>query len=508
VGTIPRSIRTATALAFVFAALAVFFTAVALNVPYDSDHASMMVMGKAVLEGNPLLEGWTLGNQAYYTTELPFYALGIWLMGFTWKVIYILTGLHWAMITLALIVLAATDEARTASPHRAFVAFCLTFFLPALLLTSSHLSDAHLVGFFYCLIALFGMRSIEHGGRLPHYAVYGAFLTLAMIGDAFGLFLLAIPVVLVCVLRISWDGPRRQTIALLAVTLLAAALARAILELVSAVGGARIPGPPAQFVSLPHLEGNAYVVLYSILDLFAVRFFGEPVVSVAAVQGVIHISALLLLGRAAYVALARFREQDLYTQVLVTIIVVNVMEYFLSGAVALGTTYYLAPSLIFGIPLVVKYVFGSSIWRERRKLVLLYFLVLLVSLMPPLTFSKPPSQSDGLAQLLIQAHLKNGYGPFWRSNSTTVATAGQVTVRPVYLKNGSFIAPYLQFASKEWYSSRADFLVVQTDDSSGLQPTVEQATEIFGPPSEKHSLGRFGYLLVWDHDITPFLAPP
>jgi hypothetical protein len=75
------------------------------------------------------------------------------------------------------------------------------------------------------------------------------------------------------------------------------------------------------------------------------------------------------------------------------------------------------------------------------------------------------------------------------------------------LRNRSQIAPLLCMSDPTWYHSYADFLVINTDDASGLQPTREQAVGAFGEPVGIYSLGKYGDLLVWNHNITPQLAP-
>jgi hypothetical protein len=487
--------------------LTVFYVGVALNVPYDADQASMVVMGRDVLNGNLLLKGWTLGNQAYYTTDLPFYAVAVALLGFTWRVLYALTGLHWAMLALLVIVLSVPPLLRGLSAASVFIAFSLTLFLPALLLNTLYLS-AHLVGFFYCLVCVLIIRYLEPGGSWLQYLLFAVFLALAVIGDAFNLFMLAIPVILVCAFRFLVAGWGRREGILIGLTVAVVILSKVVLAVIAMLGGARIPGPPTAFVALAGLENNAYLFLQSLLELFAVRLFGQPVASLASLIGLIHLSALMLFGAAFYHYARRFLSESLYVQLPVTILALNVVENLFSNAVRPGTTRYLTPLLLFGIPLVTRFVFESRLFEHRRNLVLAYFAILALSLIPPLSFSKPVSQSDALAKILLRLQLSNGYGPYWRSNTATLATAGQVTVRPVLLEGGEAIVPCPCFSRADWYQSYANFLVVQTDDTSGLQPDVAQAIRTFGPPSGRFSLGRDGYLLVWDHDITPYLTIP
>jgi hypothetical protein len=75
----------------------------------------------------------------------------------------------------------------------------------------------------------------------------------------------------------------------------------------------------------------------------------------------------------------------------------------------------------------------------------------------------------------------------------------------MFLDGGKLIAIRCSQTSAE-YSGYANFLVIDTYDTSDCIPP-EQAVEMFGPPVTEYEL-CVRLLLVWDHDITPYVGVP
>lgn len=483
--------------------LCLFYLGVVLNVPYTADAGTVMTMAQAVIDGNILLKGWILGTVSFFTTELPFYVAGILSLGFTWKVIYVISALHWALIALLVILLGTGPQDAPNLRARIAIPISLTIYLAELAINSQYLSSGHLVAFAYCLLCLLLIRRMEVNPHWAQYLGYSILLTLSMIGDAFALYLLAIPVAAVCLARLVSRGPRWLSLPLLGTTLASSALSIGILAVLHGLGGATWLGPSAVFVGLRALAGNVLLVGRAALDLFDASWPASSFSPLPWALTVLHLSGPVLLLVVMVAVLKTITRQSLSTQITLAVIVLNVLENLLSTRA--GAPRYLAPTLIFGCVLISQVVSQTPLFRDRREWVLLYFSVLGLSLVPRLTYAKPTSQSDALAKDLVVLHLQNGYAPYWRSNSTTVATAGQVTVRPVYSFDGN-VAPYPCFSDPDWYNAFANFLVVETADTSGWQPSREQAVRIFGQPAGVYSLGAYGDLLVWNRDITPLLG--
>jgi hypothetical protein len=503
----PRGLQTTAVLVAGVLLLTAFYLGVALRVPYNAEHAALMLMARSMVEGNWLLHGWTVAHQPLFTTELPYYAIGILLFGFSWKSLYIVTALHWALLATTIIYLSVTGTSARLTLARLFVPLSLTFLLPGVLWANAWISANHLVGFLYCLICLVAIRDVARGGRWVGAAAYGVFLTLAAIGDQFALFLIAIPVIFVGVIRLTAYGPERKINLLLAATVAAVAVSRLVVFFIPRVGGAQLPGPPSEFVSLPNLENNIYAFLSSLLTLFAVNFLGRQVGSLAAINGLIHLAAFLLFSAAVYFAGRNVKKLGLPGQLVLAIIAFNLAEFMFSAHTSPDASKYLAPTLFFGIVLTSEWIYDSWLFRNRKALTMLFLALLVVSLVPALSYTKPDTPDDELSRILVREHLTHGYAPYWRADNTTLGTAGQALAAAVYLIDGR-LHPYPVFSDLSWYKGYANFLVIDEYDASGLHPSREQAIQMFGTPAQEYELYKYGYLLVWDHDITPGIVVP
>ncbi len=488
--------------------LTAFYLGVVLNLPYNSDEATALLAAQSVVQGNVLLHGWTLDTAAWYTTELPPLVMGVLTLGLSWKVMYAATAVSLALVAVLIIHVSLDEGRQPMSAGRILVPAVLTFFLPGMVLGDGILSSAHLMGYAYSLVCVFCLRRIEQTGERYWQAVFAVFLALAIIGDLFAFYFMALPILVVCAVRLVLMGSDRTTLRVLAATVASLAFSALVLGLAALVGGAAVPGKPAGFVSVQELGRNAYLLLANSLALFSVGIPGKPIVGLGTLLDLIHLSGWLLLAFTIWVTVRHVRTLALATQITAAVVVFNLLENLFSTAPGPGAARYLAPALIFGILLMSRVVTDSTLVRNHPRLILAGCLILFLSLLPPLSFSKPVSPGDALARMLLRLGLENGYGPGRRSNNITVATAGQVTVRAVRLAGEGLLAPQQSLSDSDWYHSYANFLVINAQGQPGFDPTREQAISILGPPAEQYELYRYGYLLVWDHDITPFLSRP
>ena len=89
-----------------FALLALAIGRLSQQVPLNSDQASSVLEGWAMAHGNPLLSGWTLPSDGFFTDKLPLLALLERFQGLTPEVVYEVSGLLGAGVVVAGIWLA------------------------------------------------------------------------------------------------------------------------------------------------------------------------------------------------------------------------------------------------------------------------------------------------------------------------------------------------------------------------------------------------------------------
>jgi hypothetical protein len=114
---------------------------------------------------------------------------------------------------------------------------------------------------------------------------------------------------------------------------------------------------------------------------------------------------------------------------------------------------------------------------------------------PPL-----PSTNAELARFLEAHDLRDGIGSYWVASITTLASGGQVAVRPVIGDTQGDILRYDKQSAAEWYAGQA-FQFLAYDEASpwkGVNATMAVAN--FGPVTRVYAVGTFR-VLVWSHSI-------
>jgi hypothetical protein len=112
---------------------------------------------------------------------------------------------------------------------------------------------------------------------------------------------------------------------------------------------------------------------------------------------------------------------------------------------------------------------------------------------------KPVTGAD-LAVFLSERGLTNGIGTYWPASMTTVASDGEVAVRPVTTSNGKIIR-YDRQSTRDWYANQDfQFLVFDTANPWG-GVDEKSATATFGTPDNSYRIGSYE-VLTWSTPIT------
>src|SRR5271157_5493347 len=88
-----------------------FVTAKVANAyPVSSDDATGVLEAASILEGNPLLRGWTVSNVSFVTTDLPFYVAGVAIRGLDPSLLREVPSAVYATLVGFAVVLAASGS--------------------------------------------------------------------------------------------------------------------------------------------------------------------------------------------------------------------------------------------------------------------------------------------------------------------------------------------------------------------------------------------------------------
>ncbi len=111
-----------------------------------------------------------------------------------------------------------------------------------------------------------------------------------------------------------------------------------------------------------------------------------------------------------------------------------------------------------------------------------------------------PITGADLATALSARGLTNGLGTYWPASVTTVASGGEVSVRPVITNQGKIVR-YDRQSTSAWYADQKfQFLVFDTANPwGGVDAT--SATATFGPPDQSFRVGPY-QVLTWNSPVT------
>ncbi len=115
-----------------------------------------------------------------------------------------------------------------------------------------------------------------------------------------------------------------------------------------------------------------------------------------------------------------------------------------------------------------------------------------------------PAQDQRLTSWLAARHLRTGLSGFWEANVVTLASGGQVRIRPVTVARGGRVVAGRWESRTPWYDprhSQATFVVLFRG-VPGYQgfTSARQVLATFGPPARSYRVGAYR-VLVWDKNL-------
>jgi hypothetical protein len=185
------------------------------------------------------------------------------------------------------------------------------------------------------------------------------------------------------------------------------------------------------------------------------------------------------------------------------------LVFFVYAAQSNGPPYvrYLSPFAVFGAILAGRTV-GRAVEKLRSgalrrglatagvAVIAVFGASFVITSVQPL---QPITGAD-LATALSARGLTNGLGTYWPASVTTVASGGEVSVRPVITDQGKIVR-YDRQSTSAWYANQGfQFLVFDTANPwGGVDAT--SATATFGPPDQSFRVGPY-QVLTWNSPVT------
>jgi hypothetical protein len=517
----------------------------------DSDGATVLLEGHSMASGHPLLDGWAISLDSFWTIDALWNLVAVAIVGIRPALLYAVPAAI-ATATIAVgVVIAMRGRRRwpAAATAGATVVGVLAF--PSHALARFFLrGPLHVGTALWCLVAFLAIRRGRFGWG---FAVCVAMLAAGLLGDLQMLALGVVPVGLAGLAAAARTRRWRAGLPMVGAALASLVVAEVVRRIAVAVGSFSIAkaNPTAPFSTI---VGNLKHGAHEGLLLMGVGrgyygLGGEPaglsythllaalVVVLAVAGGVVALLNGVIRGRTSAIGVrggsraagapvaedgghgdvgpeeaaneAAWRLDDLLVfACLASPAAFSILA--VTGDPQYGR--YLTSGIIFGAVLagrVAGRVAEQIPWRRLRLLGTAVGLGAIgcYAAGTAMTLTRPIPQASAaqLAGFLEAHHLHEGYGAYWSASITTVQSDGRVEVRPVLCVNGSdTIVRYLRNSEAAWYESPpatdARFVVFQPGAPWG-GVDLKTATHTFGPPGRVYVVAQTYEVLVWSHPL-------
>jgi hypothetical protein len=494
----------------------------------NSDGASNALQAREMLDGNPLLRGWTVTDVSFYTNELLLFMLVELVYGFHDDTTHATAAL---VLTLVVLLVAAAAKGRSTGREaaaRVGVAVAIVA-VPALghaattLLTSpDHTGTAITLLATWLVLdrVASGPRSAAGAGSPPREArerhraatrwlpvVVAVMLAWAQIADPLVMYIGVLPLVLVG----GWRAARERSWRGLDARLVLAGvgsvvLAQVVLTLLRAAGGFGAHAAEAKLADLSSLPRHLWLGV----RVVAVDYGAYPPDRhgpLDTAMSAFHLVGLLAAAAALVVVVARALRRrpaepgDRLAELVAVGILVNLGAFVVS---ALPVDLLSARQVVAVLPLGA--VLAGRVWGPRlatlpRALpVAAAVSVLLAAEVVGHAAAKGrPGHAEDVAAWLDAHGLRYGLGEYWNANNITLLTSGRVAVRPVVASDR--VAAYRWESKVDWYDADAHdatFLVLDTRTPGTRAEAVAVAQ--FGAPVRRHEFDG-AVVLVYGKDL-------
>src|SRR5689334_7457055 len=330
---VSRRLLAAAAVALAIALLFLAYLRVSRTYPENSDESNDLLMAWDMLHGNVLLHGWYLSDVSFITTELPQYALLVWLFGLHADTAHIAAAMTYTLVVILSVLLARGRVPRREARLRMLLTAALMFApqlgvgVFVLLLSLGHIGTAVPLLLTWLVIDRCPLR-----WYVP--VLVGLLLTWVLIADPLVLLVGVVPLVAVCALRVSRDLARRQDTSVQAALrarwyelslAVAAIAAQGLASLAGHLLQAYIHPLAYQLAPVHTWARHAWVTGKGLLVLFGAKPEGPPA---AMAFALLHLAGVALVAWAVLRVARRFLSwPDMISQILLVAMVLNVVAY-------------------------------------------------------------------------------------------------------------------------------------------------------------------------------------
>lgn len=496
--------------AVVLVVLSVLYYCLFGDYPRDSDQANWFRMAQDVAGGNLFLRGWSISADTFWTTETMFEALPTMIFGPDPRIMVAVPAIMWAAVVVA------SAWACIAKPGWSWAGLLLiATILGAPILRGNDpmqmigRAPMHIGPILYTLLMyVLASRVLDGRGGLPAALACCIVTAVTVAGDPLVIVLGALPIAAVAALEALERMQRRHVLAL-AASLGGVVLGRAGVAAIAAGGGLHPFSTPANFVTLQDLGGHIWRGLYSMLLLTGTNFFGRPIKAALPFLARLPLLAAMIWATTsvAYAVGRRLLNQRMqptfspFDRILAATVLINIPAGILSDLLTgEWEARYFLPALVFGAILAAR-LLPANRWLTAAAggaLGLTLIFAVISYTKAPVRLRPMDPQVVRLADRLLGEKLFLGYGSYWSSSVTTVASRGRIGVGAVDVDGAGRIVPRHWNSREDWYEGfgqRRPFFVLA--DRRNIESSLAEGPVVatFGAPTRTFETPGFNVLV-------------
>jgi hypothetical protein len=464
-----------------------------------------------MLHGSLVLHGWWLSDAAFYTTQLPLYALMEAVLGPIPSVIHLAGAMTYTLAVLLAAIVAKGKATGREGVLRMVIAAGIMLVPQAgggvLVL------DLSLGPIGTAILLLLAWLLLDHSGAKRWVPpVIGILLAWVLTADTLVIYVGVVPVVAVYGVRAYREVivARQRVasawfeIAMAASALAAIPVAAAVSAVLRSLGGFAVIPDRAGLVTGSGLISNITVTFENVLTLFGANFFGIPT-GFDFAAALLHLAGVALAGAGVWLGIRRFVRGSGPGGTVDEVMAVAVLASLIAFVVS---TQAIDPSYAGEIAAVLPFSAALAGRMLPERLVTARILPLLSVVLAGYAFMlaqgavQPPAKpmpTQQLASWLAARHFRYGLGGYWQASAVTLASGQHVQVRPIDVGPHNKVGAYPWESNASWYDPTlhyANFVILDPGTTSyHVDGTWVNIRATWGNPVRFYRVGSYRVLV-------------
>lgn len=502
---------------WLFIALIIVYGVYHARIEISSDTTTTLPMSIDLIRGNILLNGWILGTNNFYFTEIVIYAIGL-LMQIPGNVlINWLPGVAYAIWIVGMIYLMGYDEGfqKLDCKIKYLLIISIIVFLGLVPYSASYtLLNANSHNNLYAFLVIYLVLLFKFMSQKKIYIVWITILAILMsLSEGVTSMVLFAPMGCFCILFFIRTKEKKYGHIFLSI-ILSFLISKMALFFIESVDGFYTRGMPIKIANFSDWGNRIFEWWGEYKRLIGVHGLLLHNQNLNGVEWCYHliltIVVLCFIFGLIYCTWNLLKLTQLET-ILYFVAVINIVACIVTDVPVFHR--YLVPAWYFGT--ILSFLQIAKICSRSRKLSIKKGIcwICLVGCMIVTYFrveeiSKVPNYGNEQKYIvgeLEQRGYGNGYGSFWCASQVSYYSNYSISIYPILVRNSIRIYPYHELVKKDWYKERdKHFVILQRGQDDFVDKEI--LFRILGKPNDSFQSERYE-VFFWNDDISQYLIP-